>query len=382
MSWTVEYSRSFPTPPASILNLTSLRPTSCVFRLTSYVTRHTGSTFTRNAKYRSRVSTIREHQHSKHTYSLALYGTIFSYGVGTNHTPTRSWSTTLKTTMIGIPALVAAVSLAPGSLVAQQPELFAEGVLNTDADEYGPVLTRDGNTMYFTIRNNRRGSEYLAVSRRTGNGWSSPEALPFSGTGHDKEPFLSQDGRRLYFASRRPVPGAGQLNFEIWMVERQGSGWGEPQHLAALSSPQVDNYPSVAANHNIYFGSSRHEGRGMLFMATWNGNGYDTPVMLTTSDDTGISGADPYIDPQERFIIFSSTRDGGNGEGDLYVSINRDGTWSDATHLGDVINTTDYEYTPFVSPSDGYLYFSRGWGEMWQIPVSAVRAGGFDLQAY
>jgi hypothetical protein len=32
-----------------------------------------------------------------------------------------------------------------------------------------------------------------------------------------------------------------------------------------------------------------------------------------------------------------------------------------------------YEFTPFVSPDGRYLYFSRGWREMWRIPIAEVK---------
>src|SRR5688572_23079276 len=100
------------------------------------------------------------------------------------------------------------------------PELVAPGVINTDADEYGPTFTADGRTMLFTLRENRRGSENIVMSRFDGKVWSKPAAVSFSGKGLDKEPYLSPDGSRLYFASRREypskVPAKGEEAYDLF----------------------------------------------------------------------------------------------------------------------------------------------------------------------
>src|SRR5262245_15932071 len=105
----------------------------------------------------------------------------------------------------------------------QQAKLFAEGVVNTEADEYGPAITPDGKTLYFTRRVNRRDSEFIYVSRLENGKWSMPELAPFSGKYFDKEPFVAPDGNRIFFASLRPIDGVAPKNnrdFNIWFVEK------------------------------------------------------------------------------------------------------------------------------------------------------------------
>ena len=257
-----------------------------------------------------------------------------------------------------------------------EPEPFARGVLDLEGrDEYGPVLDPTGSELYLTIRRNRSGREFLARSTMSSGTWSEPVTLGFSGEGYDKEPYLSPDGSLLFFASQRPVPSGEDLGFELWVSERVGGEWSEPRHLSAVGSPGYDNYPAVAANGNLYFGSDRVEERGRIFRSEWSGDGYGEPEMLMAGGSP-MTGADPYIDPQERFIIHSSTRQGGFGEGDLYLTMREADGWGASVNLGSVINTTDYEYTPFISPDGEYLYFSRGWGEMWRVRVAEVDALG------
>lgn len=100
------------------------------------------------------------------------------------------------------------------------------------------------------------------------------------------------------------------------------------------------------------------------------------PESITSSTRTG-PDADPYIDPDERFMIFSSIRPGGFGSGNLYITYNEDRSWSEPVNLGPPVNTDDYEYTPMLSADGEVLYFSRAWGNILEMPwsLSSPRAG-------
>jgi outer membrane protein OmpA-like peptidoglycan-associated protein len=55
--------------------------------------------------------------------------------------------------------------------------------------------------------------------------------------------------------------------------------------------------------------------------------------------------------------------DNSKGQEDLYYSLNTNGVWSTPKHLGDVINSTGYEISPFLSKANDTLYFaSNGFG--------------------
>lgn len=256
-------------------------------------------------------------------------------------------------------------------------KLFAEGSINSTGDDYGPTFTPDGKTIFFVKRTNRQGAETIVSSSFEGGKWSAPQAAPFSGKGLDKEPFISPDGKRLFFASTRLPDGSygKSKSFDIWMAERTGSGWSAPVNLGPMvNSPTYDNYPAVAANGNLYFASEREGGMGEndLYVSRYAGGRYEKAENLGETINTDDTDADPYIAPDESYIIFSSDRTGTLGEGDLYISFNQQGKWTAPRNLGPKVNTTDYEYTPLVSPDKKYLFFSRGWGDIYQIDLSAL----------
>jgi Tol biopolymer transport system component len=282
--------------------------------------------------------------------------------------------------MLGQHCLSVGSSLLLALLLVSTPQaqLFMEGVINTSADEYGPAFAPDGMTMYFTRRVSRQGPEYIYVSRFENGQWSKPEIAPFSGKHFDKEPFVSPDGSKLFFASLRPVGGVEKKDprdFDIWVITRSAGGWGDPTPLPApVNSTGYDNYPSVAANGTLYFASVRGGGRGRndLYRAPLIDGKYSQVEKLGDIINTSGTDADPYIAPDESFLIYCSDRQGGFGEGDLYISYNRGGAWTEPRNLGAAINTGEFEYTPLLSPDGKYLFFSRGWGEIYRIESRAL----------
>lgn len=257
-----------------------------------------------------------------------------------------------------------------------EPKLFAEGIINIDGEEYGPTFTPDGKTIYFVRRINGRKMEHIFVSQFENGKWSAPVVAPFSGQYFDKEPFVSPDGKRIFFVSKRPLdPASEKKDFNIWVVEKTKTGWSAPQNLGPMvNSDGYDNYPAVAANGTLYFGSVRAggQGDGDLYRSRLVKGKYTQAENLGDIINTAENEADPYIAPDESYIIYSADHKGGAGEGDLLISFNRNGKWTVPQSLGPKINTSEYEYTPLVSPDKKYLFFSRGWGKIYQIDMSAL----------
>ena len=67
----------------------------------------------------------------------------------------------------------------------------------------------------------------------------------------------------------------------------------------------------------------------------------------------------PYIARDESFLIFYSDREGGYGNGDLYVSFRTQSQWTTPVNLGPSVNTHDDELFPYVDVAGGRLFFSR-----------------------
>jgi Tol biopolymer transport system component len=256
-------------------------------------------------------------------------------------------------------------------LRAGRPELFGEGVFTTAAWDFFVTFTPDQRTAYFCRANgNFTYFTILETYRRAGR-WTEPRVASFSGRWSDADPHISPDGAWIYWISDRPLPGdtgvvltKGRDNYDIWFAERLANDeWGEPRHLGPpVSSPTTTQWsPSVATTGNLYFGTVRSGGRGGndIWMSRLVNGVYQTPENLGDSVNTRANEVEPWIAPDESYLIFSAEgRPSSLGDHDLYISYRRNGVWQRALHLPAPINSPAGDMNPSVSPDGKYLYFS------------------------
>jgi len=250
-----------------------------------------------------------------------------------------------------------------------EPKVFAEGVISTGDMELNAAFTPDGKTIYFTKRTPRPQLWAILESHFVRGKWSTPGVASFSGQYSDFDPIVSPDGSKLFWSSNRPVEGQSGTSFDLWMVERTAGGWGEPRHLdGPVNSQASEAYPSVTRDGTLYFASTRPGGAGGydIYRSRLVNGRYGEPENLGDSVNSKFSDGDPYIAPDESYLIFVSyNRPEGVGDGDLYISFNRNSTWSKAENLGPSVNSTALDFCPIVSPDGRYLFFTseRGFAD-------------------
>lgn len=111
------------------------------------------------------------------------------------------------------------------------PKIIKNKTINTSYFEGSATLTADGNTMYFvTDRKGEKSSTDIYVVTKNGKSWGDAKPLPESinTIGRETTPFITPDGRYLFFSSDGHL-GMGGL--DIYVVENKGSEWGTPVNL-------------------------------------------------------------------------------------------------------------------------------------------------------
>lgn len=129
----------------------------------------------------------------------------------------------------------------------------------------------------------------------------------------------------------------------------------------SINSPYLDYSPSLTRDGNhLFFTSDRPGGYGKRDL--WeadrvSGNLWRSPVNLGPVINSSDDDSDPWISPDGNLLIFVSNRPGGHGTFDLWMSRKVGGVWQTPFNLGGVINISTWEATPWMSPDTHRLYF-------------------------
>jgi len=263
----------------------------------------------------------------------------------------------------------------PGST----PAVFAPNVVSTEGGELNSVFSPDGHEFYFTRQ--RR----VWVVREENGVWGRPQRLAVAGDYSAVDMFVTGDGTRMYICSDRPLAGRGEAkkDRDIWVVTRAAQGWSDPTNLGeTVNSPKDDVYPTLTARGDLYFCSRREGGRGRhdIYRARPAEGGLGRPENLGSPINTEHSDFDPFIAPDESYVIFASARPGGLGNADLYISFRgKDGAWSEPRNMGAPVNSPYLEYAPMLSPDGKHLFFTSGRGgadDIYWVDARVIDAKG------
>jgi hypothetical protein len=236
------------------------------------------------------------------------------------------------------------------------PQILFPGFISTRLGEYNGTFNPEGTEFFYTISV----LEYdVIVSCRlqADNTWSKPDFAPFSEPYKEWDPLFSPDGKRIYYSSNRPVePGGSTDTWHIWYAERNEQNWGAPVHVP-LEGPEPGNYfSSLTTSGNIYFNIWS---TGDMYRGVVSDTGFVVESLgAIINSDSG--DGDPFVSPDESYLIFRSYRPGGIGSGDFWFSFNINGQWTEPENPGKPINSKFNEMCPYVT-TDGELFiFSSG----------------------
>ena len=137
--------------------------------------------------------------------------------------------------------------------------------INFDYYQNHAYLSRDTKTLLFTSESEHGvgGNDiYTSIKDATGN-WSSPKNIgkPINTELNEDSPFLSNDGKTLYFAS---TGHEGYGNYDIYKSELTDTTWSQPVNLGKpINSPANDIFLIQHNDEtNGYYASARKGGYG------------------------------------------------------------------------------------------------------------------------
>lgn len=179
--------------------------------------------------------------------------------------------------------------------------------VNTSEAESFPSITASGDALYYGKLID--GQEDIWLSTRDSIlEWNDGRALPppINSSFNESTQSISSDGKTLVFSACHRSDTYGSC--DLYISHKVHDQWQDPQNLGStINSPSWESQPCLS-----------HDG-------LW--------------------------------LLFASNRPGGEGGKDLYLSIRKNGAWSQAINLGPQINTAANELAPFLHFSDRDLYF-------------------------
>ena len=220
---------------------------------------------------------------------------------------------------------VDADSISNGTVVKLQ------GDVNTRLHESTSVVTKDGTTIYFTRNNFLDGKKFkdekgvirlkIYSADLIEGEWTNIVELPFNNDSYSvAHPVLSPDEKRLYFVS--DMPGSYGES-DIFMTEIIGDGtYGPIVNLGKnINTGARETFPFITPDGVLYFSSDGHSGLGGLdvFATKIAFDEYDQPIVNVGRPVNGPTDDFAFIiDNEKKEGYFSSDREGGLGEDDIY----------------------------------------------------------------
>lgn len=265
--------------------------------------------------------------------------------------------------------------------------------ISTPADEYLAIISPDEALCFFTRRQRKRDKyagpagttrmvEEFTLATRQGETFTIGEALesPFNESFNEGGATITADNRELFFTVC-VVDADGYQNCDIYTCKKEYGFWGDIKPLdSRINQPKSwESQPSVSANGDVlYFTSNREGGQGGLDIwvifrepdGTWT-----APQNMGEVINTSKNEKSPFIHSDSQTLYFASDGHPTLGGYDIYFSRQDavEKTWQEPTNIGYPINTEADEIGLFVSLNGLHGYFNSN---------KLKGVGGWDLYEF
>jgi outer membrane protein OmpA-like peptidoglycan-associated protein len=251
------------------------------------------------------------------------------------------------------------------------PVSVGEGI-NTSSDEYWPSITADGQTLMFT-RQERPSENVLQkviyqedfyISYLSNGVWKTAvnAGAPLNTSQNEGAQSLSSDGTYMYFTACERPGGLGSC--DIFFSALNNGKWSLPVNLGSpVNTKYWEVQPSInASGKMLFFSSNRPGGIGGkdLWYSVYKSNKkWSTPKNLGNTINTTGDEMSPFIHFDGKTLYFSSDGRPGMGGLDIYFSrMLEDSTWTEPKNLGYPINTYNDEMGLIIESDGQKAYFS------------------------
>ena len=213
--------------------------------------------------------------------------------------------------------------------------------VNTEYDEYSPAINATGSSLVFAA--------------------AGPQC-----TGGLQHEDLGEDIRSQVYLE------------DVFIAQKEGKLLTRARPLDSLNTFLADRVVALSPDGRralLYIDMA--DGHGDIYESVFNGRYFEAPVRLTGQLNGYSRESHAAYSPDGQTIYFSSDRSGGYGGLDIYrATLVGDTMWTNLVNLGDSVNTSYDEDTPFLAGDGKTLFFSsRGRNSMGGYDVFAATMG-------
>ncbi len=264
---------------------------------------------------------------------------------------------------------------------AQQPQRYFPDDLQQDGKiTLSPGFSPDGETIYFAQSECSpiwQCPQRLKTAQLTADGWSTPELVELPVDARTDWPAVTPDGKTLVFSWSAPRDDYQNLdiyeNFDLYTLDLTApNAIPIPIYGADINRPRAgeikqrryfhnESLASVTAAGDLYFMTERIDGFGErdIYVAKAGVDGrFQTAVPLPEPINSKQRDDGVWVDSSGTIMLLTYPNRGGKGGADLFVSMLRNGEWSQPRNLGPQINSPYADFAGHLTPDKKSLVFT------------------------
>jgi len=255
--------------------------------------------------------------------------------------------------------------------------------INTKHADYSPTLTADEQTLIITISRPRdkytecascKEEEDFFISYKQNGEWTKIKSAgpPLNTHGNEGAQCISPDGKTIIYTGCERKMGHGSC--DLYTAKYESGKWSYPRNMGGtVNSEYWESQPSISSDgKTIYFSSGRPGGVGGMdiWYTELNENGkWGKPKNIGDVINTTAQEMSPFIHPDNQTLYFTSTGHKGLGDFDIFISRkDPEGNWGEPINIGYPINTYKRESHVIVNAKGNTAYYASdmegGYGKL------------------
>ncbi|HKL03810.1 MAG TPA: OmpA family protein, partial [Cryomorphaceae bacterium] len=258
------------------------------------------------------------------------------------------------------------------TIVFAVPQKLSEQV-NTEAEESLPLITADGETMYFARTfhpanaGGKMAGQDIWFAVKSGDQFKRAQNLsPLNNKRNNAVVGIARNGSRMYLLNQFPGKRETKAGLSISEYSDSLGTWEEPRPVNVPNLSVEGSFYSayVSADEDFILWTIPVENDTMgndLFISESSDRGdtWSEPRSLGLTINSDLDEISPFYDPKRKLLFFSRNKSSNADDYDIYYAKKRDESWTDWSDpvAATALNSPKFD-AYYFSDSNDLIYFS------------------------